>query len=276
MKISIVTDSTCDLPHNLAVELGITVVPNILVINGETVEDNPDFSRQEFYAHLPAMDSIPTTSTASPGEYTRVYENLLTQGADQVISVHASRLLSGIYNSASVAAQAFSNRVHVIDSQFVSLGLGFQVLEVTQAVAAGISVHSILDMLAQLPHRVRVIAMLNTLEYVKHSGRVSWAKASFSQLLHIKSFVEVRDGNVFRLGEVRTRKKGITKLLEYIKSNSPYKRLAILHTNAEADALNIMEMCSSLSQTSPLTVNVTTVIGTHVGPNGLGFAAITV
>lgn len=274
MNIAIVTDSTCDLPNQLAAELAITVVPNILVINGATIEDIPEFSRQEFYAHLPAMDSFPTTSTASPGAYASIYEKLLTDGADQVLSIHASRLLSGIFNSASVAAEAFSNRVNVIDSQFVSLGLGFQVLEAKEAIATGLSVNVILDMLSHLHQKVRVVAMLDTLEYVKRSGRVSWAKASLGQLLHIKSFVDVRDGNVFRLGDVRTRQKGIAKLIEYIKENSPYKRLAILHTNAESDALDIMGICRSMTQSPPLAVNVTTVIGAHVGPNGLGFAAI--
>ena len=137
MNIALVTDSACDIPYEMAREHQIHIVPNILVIEGESVDDDEEFSRQEFYEQLPNMDTFPTTSTASAGRYQTLYQNLFDKGFDQVVSVHVSHHLSGIFNAASTAAQSFSGKVHVVDSLQVSLGLGFQVLEAAQALAGG-------------------------------------------------------------------------------------------------------------------------------------------
>jgi DegV family protein with EDD domain len=121
---------------------------------------------------------------------------------------------------------------------------------------------------------VRVVAMLDTLEYVRRSGRVSWARAQLGNLLRVKPFLEVRDGEVLRIGEARTRHKGIERLKQLAQGLGALERFAMLHTNAEDEARQILEEINPDLNTSPLVVNVTTVIGTHVGPNGLGFAAV--
>lgn len=276
MGIAIVTDSTCDIPYDLVEQHRLHVVPNLLVLDGESVEDGRSFSRQDFYRRLPAMRTLPTTATASSGTYLALYEKLLHHGFEQILSIHASALLSGILNAASAAAQAFGRRVRVIDSQNVTLGLGFQVLAAAEAVAQGLPLEGVLERLENVRRRVRVVAMLDTLEYIRRSGRVSWARAGLGALLNIRPFVEVRNGLIHRLGEVRTRSKGIARMLELLRNLGPLERLAILHTNAEADARQILESLAPRLPTPPLLVNVTTVIGTHVGPNGLGFAAVVV
>ncbi len=190
-----------------------------------------------------------------------------------MISIHASSLLSGIYNAASIAAQAFDQRVRVIDSQSISIGLGFQALVAAEAASAS-SLENILHMLEGLRKRIHLIAMLDTLEYVRRSGRISWARARMGELLHIKPFVEVRKGQVLSMGETRTRHKGVARLLEMLRSLGALERLAVLHTNAEADARAFLETLQADLPTQPLVVNVTTVIGTHAGPNALGFTAV--
>jgi DegV family protein with EDD domain len=274
MKIALVTDSTCDIPYEMARELRIYIVPNILVIGGQTILDDENFSRQEFYSRLPVMSPTPTTSTASSGTYSKLYENLLHGGFDQVLSVHCSRFLSGIFNAATLAARAFKEKVRVIDSQQVSLGLGFQVLEAVDSIAAGARIEAVITRLEQLRTKVRLVAMLDTLEYVRRSGRVSWARASLGSLLNLRPFVEVKDGIVRRLGETRTRRKGIARLHAMMQSLGPLKRLAVLHSNAENEARSLLESLSLSLPTEPLVVNVTTIIGAHVGPNGLGFVAV--
>ena len=274
MSIAIVTDSTCDIPQNLIRKYDIHVVPNILVINDRSIEDNEGFSRERFYTELPEMEPLPTTSTASSGAFGAVYEDVLHDPVTKVISIHAASLLSGIYNAASLAAQAFGNHVQVIDSQQVSLGLGFQVLAAAEAMTEGLPLEEILQRVEEVRQRVRFIAMLDTLEYLRRSGRVSWARASLISLLQIKPFIELRDGVVHRRGEVRTRKQGINRLLEMLWGLYPWERLAILHSNAEADARHLLEDLRPDMPTQPLIVNVTTIIGTHVGPNGLGFVAV--
>jgi DegV family protein with EDD domain len=274
MRIALVTDSTADIPVEILRAHQINVVPNLVIIEGKSLIDGKDISRQEFYEQLPEMNSPPTTSTASSGTYQETYERLLSQGASHIISLHASSLLSGIFNAASAAAQAFSDSVKVLDSEQISLGLGYQVIAAAEAIAKGASLESVLGMIQDVRQRVRVIAMLDTLEYVRRSGRVSWARARLGNLLRVKPFLEVRDGQVFSLGDTRTRRKGIERLKDFLLSLGPLERLAVLHTNAEADARQFLEDLSFELSYKPFIVNVTTVIGTHVGPNGLGFAAV--
>jgi DegV family protein with EDD domain len=274
MNIAIITDSTSDVPYDLAQKHDIHIVPNIVVIEGKSVEDNPSFSRQKFYEQLPQMQTPPTTAAASAGVFQMLYEKLFAQGVSHIISIHASSLLSGIFNAASLAAQAFEGRVHVVDSEQVSLGLGFQALAAAEAAARGLPLQAVLDCIADVRKRVRVVAMLDTLEYVRRSGRVSWLRASLGSLLNVKLFVEIKDGLVQRLGEVRTRGKGIARLLELLHTLEPLERLAILHTNAEVEARQILAAVQTRLSAAPLVVNVTTVIGAHVGPNGLGFAVV--
>jgi DegV family protein with EDD domain len=204
-----------------------------------------------------------------------MYEGLFQQGYEQILSLHVSRSLSGIFNAASVAAQSFSGRVFVIDSQQVSLGLGFQVLAAAEAARRGLGIDSITEQINNIRRRLRLIAMLDTLDYVRRSGRVSWARASLGSFLNLKPFIEVKDGKVYRVGEARTRNKGIARLVEMLGSLGPLDQLAILHTNAESDASQLLESMRPQVATHPLLVNVTTVIGTHVGPNGLGFVSVT-
>ncbi len=131
--IAIVTDSTADIPEELAERHNIHVVPNILVIDGRSVEDGKGISRQEFYTNLPNMKAFPTTATASSGTYHQLYQRLFQEGFSQILSIHAASLLSGIFNAASLAAQAFGECARVIDSHFVTLGLGFQALAAAEA-----------------------------------------------------------------------------------------------------------------------------------------------
>ena len=275
MNISVVTDSTADLPVALAQKYQVHIVPNLVIIDGQTLVDGKDISRDEFYQRLPAMKTPPTTGTASSGVYQTLYQELLDQGADQVVSIHTSSQLSGIYNAACIAAQEFPERVHVQDSQHLSMGVGFQVIAAAEAIARHASISEILSMLIEMRARMRLVAMLDTLEYIRRSGRVSWARARIGGLLQVKPFIEIRDGGkVASLGEARTRSKGIARLKELLLGLGDLERLAILHTSAEADARQFLAELKLRLPTEPLIVNVTTVIGAHVGPNGLGFAAV--
>lgn len=275
MSIGLVTDSTADIPPEIADVHSIQVVPDIIVIDGKSIEDGIGLSRHDFYERLPELKSLPTTAAPSAGAFQTLYESLFQHGADKIISVHASSLLSGIYNAACIAAQAFNQRVYVVDSGQLSLGLGFQVLAAGEAIMDGLPIEVVLDRIADVRRRVHVIAMLDTLEYVRRSGRVSWARARLGSLLQIKPFLNVRNGQVLSLGEARTRKKGIARLRELALSLGPLERLAILHTNAEIEAHQLLESLKANTPLPPFVIQVTTVIGVHVGPKGLGIAAVT-
>jgi len=273
-KIALVTDSTADLPQELIDRYEIQVVRNLLIIEGQSLRDGIDISREEYYERLPRFKPTPTTATASSGVYQELYESLFQRGAKTIVSIHPPQKLSGIINAANIAAQAFGNRIHVIDSGQVSLGLGFQILAAAEAIRHGASLDTILRLLDEIRGRVRLVAMLDTLEYIRRSGRVSWARARLGNLLQIKPFIELTDGDVRSLGESRTRTKGIHRLREFLYDLGAIQNLAILHTNAENDARQFVKTLQLHLSSAPLIVNVTTVIGTHVGPNCLGFAAL--
>lgn len=272
-KIAIVTDSTADIPSALTEKLNISVVPALLVIDGQDYLDGQSITREEYYSQLPTLTPPPTTSAPSSGMFAEVYDRLLKSGYERICSIHCSNKLSGIYNAARVAAEGCKERVAVFDSGSLSMGLGFQAVSAARAALEG-NWEIVLEAMASVRQRSRLVAMLDTLEQLKRSGRVSWARASLGSLLKIKLFLEVVDGDVLRLGEARTRKKGVARLTGMLTDIGPLEHLAILHTNAREEAEAIAQQFASQVQNAPLIQNVTTVIGTHVGVNGLGFVAV--
>jgi len=276
MKLGIVTDSTCDIPSHIAEQFEIEVVPSILVIDGKEYADGKGITREDFYTRLPSLQTQPTTAAPSIGDFSSRYESLLAQGCDHIISIHAAEKLTTIANSARQAAKNFLNKVIIIDSASLSLGLGFQVLAAAEAAENGLE--AALAAVESARKRLHVSAALDTMEYLKRSGRVPGAVAALGGLLSIKPLIELTNGEVKAIGAVRTTKQGGDRILNFLLEGGTLERLAILHTNAEPRARGLLnELMQQASQSVPrdiLMVNVTTVIGTHVGPNGLGFAAV--
>ena len=276
MAIGIVTDSTSDLPPYLIEEHGIHVVPCIVVIDGTQYVDGEGLTRDEFYRHLSGYKRAPTTAAPSIGEFTTRYDKLLSSGAEHVLSIHAAGPLTSLLATAQRAAAEFPGRVTTIDSRSLSLGLGFQVLAAAEAREDGLD--AALAAVESTRMRLHLFAALDTLEYVRRSGRVPAAITMIGGLLSIKPVIELTDGEVKTIGAVRTTSQANARMLEFMRQGGKLQRFAILHTGAEKRAHEfldkvMMEMNRSLPR-DLLLVNVTTVIGTHVGPNGLGFAAI--
>lgn len=274
MKTAIVTDSTADVPAPLAEKLNIHVVPAILMMGEQSFEDGRGLTRREFYNSLPEMNPLPSTGTPSVGTFESVYQKLFDQGIQHIVSIHIASLLSGIYTTAKLAAQTFGGRVHTVDSESLSMGIGFQVVAAAEAAAKNTPAETIISHIEATRQKTRLFAMLDTLEYVHRSGRVGWARARIGSLLRIKPFLEVKDGQVFNMGQTRTRRKGIAHLKKLLHEQGRLERLAILHTNTEKDAQTFLKNIGWEIPAAPLIVNVTTIIGTHIGPNALGFAAV--
>jgi len=276
MKIGIVTDSTSDLPAYLVEEHQILVVPTILVLEGKEYSDGIGITREDFYTRLPSFQTPPTTAAPSIGDFAAPYETLLSQGCDHVVSIHAASQLTTVVNVARQAAKEFSDKVTCIDSGSLSLGLGFQVAAAAEESEFGLK--PVLDSIASTRKRLQVTAALDTMEYLKRSGRVPAAVAALGGLLSIKPMIELIDGEVKPIGAVRTTSQADERILNFLLKQGELQRLAIMHTNAEHRARKLLnEMMSRVRQSVPrdiLFVNVTAVIGTHLGPNGLGFAAV--
>lgn len=276
MKLGIVTDSTCDLPPYLLEQNELEVVPSLLILEGREYADGISISREEFYNRLPSLHSPPTTAAPSIGDFAARYASLFARGCDHILSIHAAGALTTIINSARQAAHDFPEKITLVDSGSLSLGLGFQVLAAAESAELGLQ--AALDAIESTRRRLRVFAALDTMENLKRSGRVPAVVAQLGGLLSIKPMIEIKDGGVKPIGAVRTTKQANERMLDLLLDMGDMERLAILHTQAEARArelLNgVMDRQHKFVPRDILFVNVTAVIGAHLGANGLGFAAV--
>ena len=276
MKLGIVTDSTSDLPQYQIDEHALEVIPTILILDGREYADGNGISREEFYARLPRMKNLPTTAAPSIGEFTARYRKLFDRGCDHILSIHAAGQLTTIVNTARQAASEFLDRVTVLDSGSLSLGLGFQVLAAAEAAENGLQ--AALAAVTSTRERIKVFAALDTMKNLRHSGRVPYAVAALGGLLSIKPVIELAEGIVKPIGAARTTRQADERIASLMKASGAMERLAILHTGAEKRAKEFLNrMMGEISQSIPrdiMMLNVTPVIGTHVGSNGLGFAAV--
>jgi len=275
MSLAIVTDSSADIPPNLAQEYKIEVIPCLLMVGNQTYTDGESISREDFYTRLAGYQPPPSTAAPSIGVFQKVYERVIQNGATQILSIHPPASLSALFNIASKAAETMRIPVHVFDSSSVTLGTGYQVLAAGQAVAQGCTLEDVIACLDNLKRRVRVYALLDTLENVRRSGRVSWVSAALGNLLGVKALIEVRNGIVYRVGMSRSRRQAVDRLIQYLSKLGRLEELAVLHTSlaSQTEIQNILAQAPR-TPTPPLLLPVTPVIGTHVGPNGLGFAAV--
>jgi DegV family protein with EDD domain len=276
MKLGIVTDSTCDLPRSLIEQHELEVIPCILVLEGTEYVDGTGISREDFYRRLPALRTQPTTAAPSIGDFSTRYESLFSRGCDHILSIHAAGALTSILDIARQASQKYTDKVTCVDSTSLSLGLGFQVLAAAEAAELGLQ--AALDAIDSTKKRLHVYAALDTMKNLKRSGRVPAVITMLGSLLNVKPLIELTNSQVKPLGAARTTQQANARMLDLLLQDGELERLAVLHTGAEKRAREFLnELMQQASQSVPrdiLMVNVTTVIGTHVGPNGLGFAAV--
>jgi len=272
--VHIVTDSTSDIPADLRRELDITVVPAHIIFGLETFEDGVNLSRDEFYHHLATDPQLPTTSAPSSGEFVEVYQRL----GGEIVSIHLASRLSAIYNAAHTASHMIDTaKVTVYDTTQLTMGIGWLVIAAARAAQQGQSVAQIMQLLETMRPRARVYAVLNTLEYMQRSGRVSWARGFIGQLLSIKPIVQVHDGEVKLIDRVRTRHKSIERLKEMVVALGAIESIAVLHTHAHKDAQQLADDFKTLlpNLREPIIISeATTVIGSYTGSDALGVAVI--
>ncbi len=271
LPIRLVTDSTCDLPPEFIARYGILVVPAVLIVDGQPHRDGVDISRADFYARLPGLRTLPTTAAPAAGEFETAYRAC---GDADIVSIHLASQFSGLFNSARVAAEAFGGRVTLVDSGQVSMGLGWQVAAAAEAASAGRPLAEVVAAASAVRQRVRLFALLDTIEFLRRGGRASAFAATIGELLQIKPMLEVADGKIIPLTKPRTRGRGIEKLVELVEALGRLEHLAMMHAAAPAEARSLADRLAPRSAQPPLVVEATTVIGTHAGPGALGVAAV--
>ncbi|PKO03291.1 MAG: hypothetical protein CVU43_03540 [Chloroflexi bacterium HGW-Chloroflexi-5] len=276
MTIKIVTDSTCDLPREIIEKYGITVIPAYINFTDGSFLDGIEISRKEFYEKLPNYETPPTTSAPAIGTFARAYKKLMDEGATKIISIHISSTLSGIYNVAVLSAEAMENIVvKTFDPGNLSLGTGLIVEAAAKMAEAGKSLEEILSKLKDLAQRTYTFAALDTLKFLQRSGRISRLKAGFGSLLQIKPILKMNAGQV-AMEAARTSHGAIRHLLNTLQSLGPIESIALVHTNASERAellrTQAKQMCEQISDA--YSMEVTPVIGSHIGPGAVGFVAI--
>ncbi len=273
MKVRIVTDSTCDLPTEMTEKYGINVVPLYINVGKEGFLDGIDISREQFYRSLPGFTEHPTTAVPSPQKFRAIYDNLADQGADEVLSIHISSSLSAVVDVANAAAkETTSVPVTVFDSQQLSLGTGFMVEKAAKLAAAGATVKEILTQLNEQIKRSHVFAVLDTLEFLRRSGRMNGFMANLGSLLQIKPILTMYQGKP-GTEKVRTRDRAMKRLFEMLNEIGTIERIAIVHANALERVAELRSLLESLLPGNEvIAVDITPVIGAHIGPGAYGFA----
>lgn len=276
-RVKLVTDSTADLPPEMAREHGITVVPLQVIFGSESLRDGIDIGGARFYERLASDPTPARTSQPSPGDFVEAYRRLGRDGS-AIVSVHISSALSGTFQSAEVARQNCPElEIHTIDTRSVSLGLGLAVLAAARAARAGGSPGEVAAVARRVADKMAIAFTVDTLEFLARNGRIGKAQAFLGSLLSIKPVLQVEDGVVSPVDRVRGRGKALERIVDVLSGRvapGPGVRAAVMHARAEADAAALADR---LRQVYPgaevLTGELGAVVGTHAGPGTVGVCA---
>ena len=277
MAIRIITDSASDIYQSEAKQMNIDVLPLKTIFGTEEYLDGVNLSHEEFYQKLIESDVLPTTSQISPFDYEEKFRAAVDQG-DDVVCITLSSKLSGCYQSATIAATEFPGRVRVVDSLNVALAERCIVNLALQARDEGKSAQEIADLLNHEKNNLRLIALLDTLEYLKKGGRISPTVALAGTLLSIKPVIAVEDGEVAILGKARGSKNGSNMLMTQVeKYGIDFDKPYCLAYTGLSDALLKKYIADSASlyegKTDYLPIHtIGSTIGTHVGPGAIAVA----
>ena len=277
MAIKVVTDSTSDLPADVAESLGIEVVPLNVHFGSDVYKDRVNLMPDAFYDKLIIGDVLPTTSQPSVGEFIDVYERLGSD-ADGIVSVHISEKLSGTMNSARQASQQANADcpIEVVDTFQVSMGVGICAMEAAEVANSGGNMNQVILAARNAVTRSQCFFMLETLEFLQKGGRIGKAQALIGNLLKIRPMLMLQEGEVHPLGRERTRRKGIAKLVDTVEELAPISGLAVMYSTGLDEAQTLAQNVSKfmIEGREPMMLQIGPVIGTYAGPDTLGIALI--
>ncbi len=281
--IQIVTDSSAHLPPDQRQAHDIVVVPLKAIFGTRTYRDDVDLTAHQFYEMLPKAKDHPTTSQPSAGEFIQVYKPLLEAGKE-IVSLHLPTKLSGTYASACAAKTELETQfrkalpLSIVDTPWISMGLGMLVIAAAQAAEAGRSREEIVAMVNALIPKLNLIFLLDTLEYLRRGGRIGGAKAMLGTLLNVKPLLQLENGQVEPLEQQRSRTKGLKRLIEIVEERADHRPLhvAVLHAEAPREAAALMENLQRRFDVRECFITeIGPVVGVHTGPNAVGIAFYT-
>jgi len=277
MAVKLVTDSTADIPYEIASELGVCVVPLYVRFGNQVYRDGVDLTPSEFYHKLANNKSLPTTSTVSPGEFAEVYDSLAEE-TDEILAILISSDLSATYESALQGRElmkAKDCRVEVIDSRLVVMALGLVVIDAAREARKGTSLDQVADGARGAASKIRVRMALDTLEYVRKGGRIGAAQAFLGALLNFKPILSLKGGVATPVARERTRSKAIEHLRRFAADSSNIKEMAVEYTTTPKEAMALAESLNPIFPKERIYIStIGAVMGTHLGPGALGVAIL--
>src|SRR6266513_4883392 len=277
MTICLVTDSTADIPLDQARANGITVVPLTVFFGDEAYLDGVDLDNASFYRKLHASKELPRTSQPSPAAFQEAYTNLIDEGADAILSVLLSSKLSGTYQSACTARDTLPDSVkkipvEIIDSKNISIAMSRSIMRAAQEAREGLGLPDIKAHILDELARTRILAVLDTLEYVKRGGRIGGARAFLGNMLSVKPIVTLKEGAVVPVEQPRTRSKAYARVAELVQEMGKIEHVSIAESS-EGFAEQLAQYIKAVYTSDLPIYKLGATLGTHTGP---GTAAIAV
>jgi DegV family protein with EDD domain len=274
--VKIVTDSCSDITAELARELGISVVRLYVQFGNEIYRDNVDLSTEEFYHKLATSKIHPTTSTATPADFDRIFTKLAEE-TKEILTITLSEKFSATYTAALQGKAAVSNdcRIEVIDSR---AGAGAQMLLVISAAKmaqSGVNLEQIADWVRRAILRVQIRMSFDTLEYLRRGGRLGKVQAFLGSLLKVNPVVGIKNGATFPIARPRNRAQALDFLVNFVKESGEVEAVAIEDATTPDDLQTLADRIKALVPPERIyRSKVSPVVGTHVGPHVLAVAVL--
>lgn len=274
--IAVVTDSSAYIPDELMSELDIHVIPLWLIWDEDRLLDGIDIQPQAFYERLRTSKSLPTSSQPSAKEFELFFQKC-GKDCDAVVAVLVSTKISGTIDCAQAALNEISDLpIQIVDSYSSSMGLGFVALAAARAAAAGKSIEEVVLAAERMRDDVHLLFVVDTLEYLHRGGRIGGAKRLFGTVLQIKPILHFEDGLIQPHSQTRTRKRALEQMLitaEERLSGRAMAEACVVNIDCRSDGQALVEMVKERFQPGSIYLSdCSPVVGTHVGPGGLGLA----
>jgi DegV family protein with EDD domain len=274
-KVAILTDSTAYIPEDLIAELDIHTIPLLIHWNDDTYLDNVDITPDTFYTRLTEEKNLPTTSQPAAGVFKARYEEL-AKDYDAIVAIMISGGISGTVASAQAAVEMVDFPVEVIDSKFAAMSAGLIVLAAARKAKEGGTMEEIVQTSKVLTEKVKVMFVVDTLEFLHKGGRIGGAKRLLGSMLSLKPILHLVDGKIEALDSVRTKKKAIQEMFSIFEEDANGKEkihLSVFHGVAEDEAIALMERIKeSYPLETAVIAGLSPVIGVHTGPGTIALA----
>lgn len=277
-KVALVTDSTAYIPREFREKYPITIVPQVVIWEGQSYEDDVTITPEQFYSRLRTAKVMPTTSQVSVSNMHKAFSNLLDQGYD-VLGIFLSSKLSGTYQSAVVGRDELTSgkeKVEFIDSETTAMAMGFMVLTVARAAVDGASLADCKALAEKSRGYVGVYLTVETLEFLHRGGRIGGAQRFLGTALNLKPILTIEGGRVEPVERVRTRGKALDRVVELVAEKCAGKspvHMATLHADSEADAKIMLDKITPLVHpVESVFAAVSPAVGANAGPGTVGLA----